>query len=205
MNKHIPSVKSGTARGSRWLPWVGVVALIGFVALLSVGCELETGERDKPESSSGEQAESGASTESAATGEQAEQNDRGEQTIYAQQLNIDNSEHYGERFSGSGCETMPLEDGQQGWVSNPDNIRGTLKFVFPTSYANDISRVTVFTSDGVFFDEFYRQKPDEHDGRHRYYGTKPIHLYPANLYLRVLMKDGTCRSLQHPNPQQRYT
>lgn len=181
--------------GGRWF-----LGLMVSVVLVAVGCEISS-DNAYDETPPPEQTAEGEAVNT----EEAETSPEDEQTIYAQQLGIDNSEYYGETFGGSGCEAMPLEDGAGGFVSNPENVRGTLKFVFPTSWGGSINRVTVFTAEGAFFDEFYRHEPNEEDGRRRYYGTKPIRLYPANLYLRVLMNDGTCRSVQIPNPKQRYT
>ncbi len=196
------------------------MALLGA---LVAGCELDTGEEpfeadgrtlasSTNTSESAEEPAPQAAAESEVLEEEALPADpvstnallKPEQTVYAQQRGIDNSRFYGETFSGTGCEQLPLTDGGGGFVSNPANLRGTLKFVFPVSYQDRISRVTLFTADGMFFDEMYRQLPNEADGRPRYYGTMHIEVYPPNLYLRVIMNDGSCRSLQHPDPQTRY-
>jgi hypothetical protein len=106
--------------------------------------------------------------------------------------------------ASEGCTTLEISDGGGGFVSNPDNSRGTLKFVFPASYADQVSRVTVYTSSGAHFDTMYREFPNEDDGRPRYYGTKPIEQYPDNLHCQVLMNDGSCRQFILTDPQQRY-
>ena len=109
-----------------------------------------------------------------------------------------------EERSGRGSVSLPLTDGPGGFVSNPDTSRGTLKLVFPASYADRIGSVVAFTGDGTPFDGFNRTLPNEHDGRPRYYGTKSIAEYPANLSVRVTFVDGTVGALVIPNPKQRY-
>ncbi|HRZ11788.1 MAG TPA: hypothetical protein P5567_04965 [Kiritimatiellia bacterium] len=195
---------------------MAAVLALAALAVAPAGCELVGG--GEPEGgepapqSSGEEAaaESGSAEETAAAAGSEEPAAAGnpEEPAAAagqEELGIAAYEYQGELFVDTFCETLPLNDGAGGFVSNPDNMHETLKFVFPASFRDQISRVTVFTSDGRFFDEFWREFPDEEDGRPRYYGTKPVELYPANMYLRVLMNDGSCRSLQHPNPQQRFT
>ena len=109
-----------------------------------------------------------------------------------------------EELAGRGSVALPVNDGGGGFVSNPENSRGTLKFVWPKSYSDQISSVNTYAPGGGLFDGFYRELPNEHDGRPRYYGTRGIAEYPDNLSVRVVFVDGTVGTLTLPNPQQRY-
>ena len=193
---------SATRCRSEWWDLFTAVLALTALAVAPAGCEFVGGgepeEGEPAPQPSGEETSAEETAATAASEEPAA--DAGQE-----ELAIQPTEVQGELFNDTYCETLPLNDGAGGFVSNPDNMHETLKFVFPAGFRDQISRVTVFTSDGRFLDEFWREFPDEEDGRPRYYGTKPVEMYPPNMYLRVLMNDGSCRSLQHPNPQQRFT
>ncbi|MCX7818742.1 MAG: hypothetical protein N2652_05975 [Kiritimatiellae bacterium] len=111
----------------------------------------------------------------------------------------------------SHVERRNLADGPGGFVNNPENSRGTLKLVFPAAYSDRIEQVRVYTAEGELFDTLYRQTPDEHGNRQRYYGTRPIEDYPDNLHVLVTLlepkPDGTTAESHFvfvlPDPQRR--
>lgn len=184
-----------------WVVWAGVLSFA-----LVMGCEINVDDgydpAPPPEQSSTSSEENENSEESADATEAAPPQETApppNTTTTAEPVEIQN-----ETLNAEGCVTQPLSDGGGGFVSNPDNSRGTLKFILPVSYGHSVTRVTVYTASGAFFDEFYRQMPNEHGDRPRWYGTRPIGLFPANCVMKAVLQDGSCRSATIPNPQQRY-
>jgi hypothetical protein len=169
---------------------VAGLATVTLTVFLSAGCELDLGENGGDDKSEDQTAETTDATD--ATGADTTAAEEEEEEADAPVVDA------------NGCTTLSTSDGGGGFVSNPENSRGTLKLIFPGSYNETIGSVNAYTADGRFSDEFHRVTPNEEGDRPRYYGTKDIGEYPANLIVVAEISDGSCRTFTLANPQQRY-
>lgn len=94
-------------------------------------------------------------------------------------------------------------DGGGGFVNNPENSRGTLKVIFPSEYSGAIVTVSA-TGPGGFSETLDRALPNESSNRERYYGDRPISMYPDNLVVTAFLSNGSSIYVRIPDPQRRY-
>lgn len=93
-------------------------------------------------------------------------------------------------------------DGKGGFKNNPANKKKTLKIIYPKQMSQKIADVKAY-SENELFDSF-RLGGSEWGGRERYYGGKPVEMYPANLLVVARLKDGRNFCVTLPKPQQVY-
>lgn len=115
----------------------------------------------------------------------------------------DETGRFGSGASNLTCDaTIRRNDGSGGFKNNPVNSRHTIKIMFPGSMTGNIDSVNLY-ADGALFDTM-RLGGYEWGNRERWYGRKPIALYPDNLLVVAGMRDGENRCVELPDPQQFY-
>lgn len=104
----------------------------------------------------------------------------------------------------SGSSEGQALDGAEGFLFKPvSDSDGKLAILMPASLAGDIVKVLLKDSEGNTIDEG-RYGGNGNGGRDHYRYSKPGGDYPENLVVEAVLKNGTSKTWNIPNPSQRY-
>ncbi len=105
--------------------------------------------------------------------------------------------------SGLQCDgNINRKDGPGGFKNNPENSKGTIKLMFPSSLTGKIQSVSVYSgSDRI---DTLRLGGYEWGNRERYYGRLPLSAYPEDLLVTVRLKDGRQLCVTIPDAEKVY-
>ncbi|MBP9837080.1 MAG: hypothetical protein KBC84_00050 [Proteobacteria bacterium] len=102
--------------------------------------------------------------------------------------------------SGNLCDRfMSSRDGSGGFKNNPENSKGTMKIILPSSLTGKVSSMGVYKDDDKF-DTLNFKAGNEWGNRNRFYGTKGIRSYPKNVVVVANLRDSSsvCFNVSDP-------